>query len=269
MSDIKSHERVNDILLGPLERPALRWLAAHLPGWITPDILTGIGVVGTLVTFAGYWLTRFDHNYLWLASLGFIINWFGDSLDGTVARYRNIQRPRYGFFIDHIVDAFSEMMVFLGLGLSTYLHLELALIALVGYLMVSEMVFIQMLVTGVFQISYGKLGPTEARVIGILANTAVYILGNPTFALSIGVLSLYDFIAIGVIGLESGIFLTNTIKQARLLSAQDNAERLQIKAAAKEVKARKRSATRRKPKTITARSPLKTGFPPQSPEQSG
>ena len=83
MADTKSHRRVNDILLGPLERPALRWLAAHMPAWVNPDILTGVGILGSVVTFLSYWLTNINANFLWLASLGLVINWFGDSLDGS------------------------------------------------------------------------------------------------------------------------------------------------------------------------------------------
>ena len=104
MSDIKDHKRVNDILLGPLERPALQWLAAHLPAWATPDMMTVIGIIGALVITLGYGLSQFHPAFLWLATLGFIINWFGDSLDGTLARIRHIERPKYGFYIDHVTD---------------------------------------------------------------------------------------------------------------------------------------------------------------------
>ena len=100
MSDIKNHKRVNDILLGPLERPALQWLAAKAPAWASPDTMTIIGIIGTLMIFAGFWLSQIHIGFVWMASLGFIINWYGDSLDGTLARYRKIQRPKYGFFIE-------------------------------------------------------------------------------------------------------------------------------------------------------------------------
>src|SRR5574339_892610 len=118
MSDITNHRRVNDILLGPLERPTLKWLAAHMPAWVTPDICTIIGVLGAILTSLSYVLTVLDNNFLWLASLGFVINWFGDSLDGTLARHRRIERPIYGFFLDHTIDAVSGTMIFLGLGIT-------------------------------------------------------------------------------------------------------------------------------------------------------
>ena len=100
MTDIKQHRRVNDILLGPLERPVLKWLAAHMPTWITPDVCTAIGVLGAFGVGISYILSIYNKNFLWLASIGFFLNWFGDSLDGTLARHRHIERPIFGFFVD-------------------------------------------------------------------------------------------------------------------------------------------------------------------------
>lgn len=175
VSDIKQHKRVNDMLLGPLERPALRWMAAHAPKWVTPDVLTGLGVLGSLICFFGYWLT--NHNVLWLlaVNVGFVINWVGDSLDGTIARYRKIERPKFGFYIDHTVDAITEFLTIIGIGMSQFLQLEIAAFALIGYMLVSVHVYIRTAVDGVFKISYGKFGPTEMRVIIMIVNTAILI----------------------------------------------------------------------------------------------
>jgi archaetidylinositol phosphate synthase len=90
MTDQNKHTRVNDILLGPLERPALQWLCEHMPAWMTPDILTIIGILGAVVIFLGYVLSNQHPAFLWLASIGYVINWFGDSLDGSLARHRKI-----------------------------------------------------------------------------------------------------------------------------------------------------------------------------------
>jgi len=158
--DRSQHTRVNPMLLGPLERPALRWLAAHMPAWVHPDLLTAFGFLGTVVIFVSYVLTNYSPWFLWLASLGLIMNWFGDSLDGTLARYRNIERPKYGFFVDHIVDALDEVLVFLGLGLSPYIDFRIATLALIGYMLMSVLVYVDTIVTGKFRISYAKLGPT-------------------------------------------------------------------------------------------------------------
>jgi len=218
MTDTKSHRRVNDILLGPLERPALRWLAAHMPAWVNPDILTGVGILGSVVTFFSYWLTNINANFLWLASLGLVINWFGDSLDGTLARYRKIERPKYGFFVDHTVDAMSTVLVVFGLGLSPYVRFEIACLALISYLLMSVLVYIRTYVEGVFKISYGKFGPTEVRLIVIIANTVIYFVGNPVITLRFGAISIYDLIAGIVAALLAVIFVFSTIKQARELA---------------------------------------------------
>jgi archaetidylinositol phosphate synthase len=226
LQDVEKHKRTNDIFFGPLERPALKWLAAHMPAWMTPDILTGIGVFGGLVIFVSYYLTRYSPLFLWLASLGFVINWFGDSLDGTLARYRDIQRPRYGFFIDHMVDAVMEVMIVLGLGLTPYVRFDLAALALVGYLLLSVMVYIQQIVTNEFRISYGKLGPTEVRVIIITANTLIFFFGNPQVKWFSGRFTTYDLIVMAVVLIMTVIFLVNMIVKGRELSRQDNLARL-------------------------------------------
>jgi archaetidylinositol phosphate synthase len=221
MPDLKNHRRINDIFLGPLERPALRWLAAHMPPWVTPDVMTVVGVIGSLVTFSGYCLTNLHPGFLWLASLGFVINWFGDSLDGTLARYRKIERPLYGFYIDHTVDVINEALVFLGLGLTPYVRFDFACLALIGYLMLSVLVYIRTCVKGEFTISYGGLGPTEARLIGISANTIIFFVGNPVLHLFSYDFVLYDWIAIGITILLASIFILSTIQQARILSKMD------------------------------------------------
>ncbi|MCJ7694109.1 MAG: CDP-alcohol phosphatidyltransferase family protein, partial [Anaerolineaceae bacterium] len=143
------HERVNDILLGFIERPTLNWFARHMPAWVTPDLLTGIGVFASILILVSYALVPLNKNFLWLASLGFFLNWFGDSLDGSLARYRHIERPRFGFFIDHSVDAFSVVMIFVGFGLSGYVNIVVACLGAIAYLMVSILVYLKTYVTGV------------------------------------------------------------------------------------------------------------------------
>src|SRR5690554_1739776 len=104
MTDVRNHTRINQTILGPLEKPALQWMAARLPVWVTPDTLTGIGIFASVLIFISFVLTNIHPGFLWLASFGVVLNWFGDSLDGTLARYRKIERPQYGFFVDHAVD---------------------------------------------------------------------------------------------------------------------------------------------------------------------
>lgn len=185
MSDIAKHKRVNDILLGPLERPALHWLAAHLPAWVTPDMMTVTGIGGALVITLGYGLSVFHPAFLWLSTLGFFINWFGDSLDGTLARYRHIERPKFGFYIDHVSDVLTEIIIVLGLGLTPYIRFSVAAMTCIAYIAMSVLVYVRMNVMGEFKISYSKLGPTEIRVLAVLLNTAMFFGGHYSIRFSI------------------------------------------------------------------------------------
>lgn len=225
MPDIESHKRVHDMLLGPLERPALQWLCARMPAWVNSDRLTVVGVIGSLVTFFSYWLTNIDRNFLWLASLGFVINWFGDSLDGTLARYRKEERPKFGFFIDHTIDAISQVLVFTGLGLSPYVQLEIALLALIGYLLMSILAYVGAFVSGKFKISYAKIGPTEMRLIAILANTLFYFVGNPIIKIALGSVSVFDLVILIIAVVLMVAFIVTTASQAAHWREVDARER--------------------------------------------
>jgi archaetidylinositol phosphate synthase len=219
MKEINQHKRVNDILLGPLERPALHWLAAHMPNWVTPDACTAIGVLGALLTMISYGLSNYSPTYLWLASLGFVINWFGDSLDGTLARYRRIERPRYGFYIDHVTDGVCQVMIFLGLGLAPYVSFNIACLALIGYLLLSVLVYVRTYVSGEFKISYGRLGPTESRALAVLLNTAMYFFGLQNIVFGQEIFSIYD-IPVAAIGLLLlGFFINTAARETRRLAA--------------------------------------------------
>ncbi|MGV8025700.1 MAG: CDP-alcohol phosphatidyltransferase family protein [Anaerolineaceae bacterium] len=220
--DISEHQRINDILLGPLERPAIKWLVEHMPDWVNSDHLTFFGLVAALMIGVSYWATRFNPNYLWLASFGFVLNWFGDSLDGNLARYRKTERPKYGYYVDHIVDTISEIMIFLGLGLSPYIDFNLAVIGLIGYLCMTIQVYITTNVRGVFKISYGKFGPTEIRVIAILINTFMFFNKNtPIISLPFGEYSLYNMIVGVVVILLFLVFFITIFQEARFLDKED------------------------------------------------
>lgn len=222
MSKVEKHTRENDILLGFLERPALNWLAAHMPSWVTPDVLTWTGIIASILIFFSYALTNVSRYFLLLASFGFVLNWLGDSLDGTLARYRHIERPRYGFLIDHYVDAISVVLIFIGLGLSPYVDLVVASMGVIAYLLLSIMVYLITFVTGVFQITNAKIGPTEIRLLAILANTIILIIGNPRFNLPFfGPTTLYTIIVGGLALVMTLYFLINTSIQARKLQLLD------------------------------------------------
>ena len=231
---VENHKRENDILLGFLERPALQWLAAHSPAWVTPDVLTWTGVAASVLIFISYGLTQFNRNFLWLASFGFLLNWLGDSLDGSLARYRHIERPRYGFLVDHWVDAISVVLIFLGLGISPYVDLLVASLALIGYLLLSIMVYLITYVTGVFQITNAKIGPTEVRVLAVVLNAVMFFAGNRAIMTVpyLGGISIYTLVT-GLLAVAMGIyFLVNTSIQLRRLALLDG-KRLERKLAKK------------------------------------
>ncbi|HEX2980406.1 MAG TPA: CDP-alcohol phosphatidyltransferase family protein [Anaerolineaceae bacterium] len=230
MPEVKSHTRINDILLGPLERPALQWLAARMPAWVTSDMLTGLGFFAAVLIFASYALTNLSPHFLWLASFGFLLNWFGDSLDGSLARYRKVERPQYGYFIDHTTDAAAVTLIILGIGVSPYLKFNLAAITLIGYLLLSIMVYITTYVNGVFRVSYAHIGPTEVRAIAIIANTVLFFAGNPKLNLPapLGETGIYDLVAIVLATALIGAYTVVLIVQAVQLNKIDRA---QLKAA--------------------------------------
>ncbi|HET6445589.1 MAG TPA: CDP-alcohol phosphatidyltransferase family protein [candidate division Zixibacteria bacterium] len=221
MTQTNKHKRVNDILLGPLERPALQWFCIHMPSWVTPDILTIIGIFGSVIIFAGYVLSNTSSWFLWLASIGFVVNWFGDSLDGSLARYRKIERPKYGFFVDHTVDAFSQLLIFAGMGLSPYVSFNIAILALVGYLLMTVYVYVDTYVTGVFTISFGKFGPTEIRVIAVITNITFFIWASPTIELWFGSVSIYDIFILGIATVLITLFVYTVIRRALVLAKME------------------------------------------------
>jgi archaetidylinositol phosphate synthase len=212
------HKRVHNMMLGFLERPALRWLCERMPPWMTPDILTGIGLFGSLIVGLGYMLVKFNPIFIWLASLGMMINWFGDSLDGSLARYRHIERPKFGFFIDHTIDVIAEVAIFGGLALSGYVNPVLALLGLVGYLMMSVFVYVYTFVTGEFRISYGGVGPTEMRLILIISNALIFFIGKPVVNLGFMSFGLYDGILVVMIAMLFLAYLFMVITKAIELS---------------------------------------------------
>lgn len=179
MADIASHRRVNRSLTAAVERPLLAWLARRCPASVTPDMLSALGLAGALAAGMGYALARQGIGFIWLASAGILVNWLGDSLDGTLARFRHIERPRYGYFLDHYLDALSVVLVCGGIGMSGQVRMDIALLAMSGYLLMNVLVHMKAYVQGVFQIAYLGTGPTEIRLALVAGNTFVCLFGNP------------------------------------------------------------------------------------------
>ena len=164
-------------LLAEPERRLLRAIAARLPSALRSDHLTVLGVLGATGAGAAYALSTFSAVWLWAASAMLVVNWLGDSLDGTLARVRHHERPRYGYYLDHLVDAYSTVAVGVGIGLSPFVNLGIALVAVVLYLVLSINVYLESAVFGAFRLGYGRFGPTEARLI-LIGGNAVLALGG-------------------------------------------------------------------------------------------
>ena len=168
---VKNAKRIQTSFLNGIERKALVWLANRQPKWVTSDLLTWAGTLGAALFALGYILTHLNINWLWLSTFGLIVNWYGDSLDGTLARVRNTQRPIYGYYLDHTVDGINETLMFVGIGLSPFLNLYTALAMLVVYLQLTLNVSMNAHLKAEFKLTYAGLGPTEFRLVAILLNT--------------------------------------------------------------------------------------------------
>src|SRR5438132_7996494 len=167
------HVRLHQSVLAAAEKRLLVRIAGALPRWMTSDHLTLIALAAMALAGAGYALARWDRRGLWLVVIALALNWFGDSLDGTLARVRRTERPRYGFYVDHIIDAFSTAAIGAGIGLSPYVDLGVALAGVLAYLILSINIYLESQAFGVFRLGYSRIGPTEARVVLVVANVAL------------------------------------------------------------------------------------------------
>lgn len=204
--------RIQENLLAVQERRLLTWLCGRLPAWVTPDQLTMLALVAAVAVFAGYAASAFDRDWLWLSVAGYVVHWFGDSLDGSLARFRSIERPRYGYFIDHSADVLGSLFIVGGLGVSPFVRLDVSLIALAGYYLLAIHTFLAARVIGEFKLTYIAAGPTELRLILIGLTVAMYAFGHsvPRF---IG-LGLFDLLVGGVGLLLIALFVIQTWRMA-------------------------------------------------------
>lgn len=224
--ETKQSTRIQTSILNAAEKKALVWMAERCPGWVTSDMLTFLGFVGAVIIGAGYALCGISYSFLWLASFGFIVNWFGDSLDGTLARVRNQQRPNYGFFLDHNIDCINEAIMFIGIGISPLMYLSNALLVLAAYFMLSVYVYISAHLKGEFKLTYAKLGPTEFRMIMIIINMLVFFI-TPIREFSVEfalfgnefVYTVFDFAAIIIFVFLIIMYLASLFKDAKYYAA--------------------------------------------------
>jgi archaetidylinositol phosphate synthase len=165
--------RVNEALTARAEKQVLQWMAARAPRWLSSDQLTVLGLGAQLGAGVAYALARYNRVALLLVILCLLLNWFGDSMDGTLARVRCQQRPRYGFYVDHMVDVFGAVALMCGLGLSGFAHWQVAIAMLIAFLLLSSESYLATYAVGRFQLSQGIFGPTEIRILLIAGNLAL------------------------------------------------------------------------------------------------
>lgn len=216
--------RIQTSILNAAEKKALVWLAERQPRWVTSDMLTFVGVAGAVICALGFILATQNVLWLWLSSFGLVVNWYGDSLDGTIARVRNTQRPVYGFFIDHTLDAVTQCIMCIGAGLSPMLRFDVAMLVLAGYLVLSIYTYIGAILKGEFRLTYSSFGPTEFRLVVILINTLYMYTSwaDDRFTLFGG----YEFGVFDVIGLAIAvvlfvIYFIQFFKDKKVLAKQD------------------------------------------------
>jgi len=214
--EMKPVQRIQANLLAKAERRVLTWLCARLPAWVTPDVLTALGLAGALIIFAGYALSAVDPAWLWVVVAGFVVHWLGDSLDGSLARFRQIERPDFGYFIDHSTDGLANLLILAGLGLSPFVRLDIALFALAGYLLLSVHAFLAARVIGELRLSYLAAGPTELRLVLVAITLSMFAFGAVPVPAS-GV-TAFDLI-VGGVGIAMVIlFVVQTLATARQLT---------------------------------------------------
>jgi phosphatidylglycerophosphate synthase len=165
--------RVNRSLTAAIEKQALQWMAERAPKWVSSDQFTLLGLAAQIGAGVCYALSRNNRYALLLAIVCIVLNWFGDSLDGTLARVRSQQRPRYGFYVDHMVDIFGSVALMCGLGLSGYLHWQTAIAMLIAFLLLSSESYLATYTLSSFEMSQGIFGPTEIRILLIIGSLAL------------------------------------------------------------------------------------------------
>ncbi|MFN8152533.1 MAG: CDP-alcohol phosphatidyltransferase family protein [Solirubrobacterales bacterium] len=217
--------REESFLLAVPEKRFLRWLAGKLPRWILPDDMTAIGVLAALAIAAAYQLSNDGNAWLWVASGLLVVQWIGDSLDGTLARVRGIERPTYGYYLDHLVDAISTAAIGIGLGLSPFMLLSTGTLIVVAYLILSINVYLESFAFNRFSIGYGKIGPTEIRLILILLNTALALELGLDFNL-VGVdLTVFDIVGLAIAGVMTVLLAGRAFRNLRELARAEPAAR--------------------------------------------
>ena len=227
MSD-RQAKRIQTSILNSAEKKALIWLAERQPAWVKSDLLTLVGVFGAIMIATGFVLSILNINWLWLSIAGFFVNWYGDSLDGSLARVRNTQRPLYGYYLDHTVDCINEMIMFVGVGLSNLMRLDISLMLLVVYLCLTVNVSMNAHLRSEFKLTFIKLGPTEFRIFACILilliifipsireyQTSIRLFGNDVL------MGCLDIAGLVILAVLLFIYISTVCKDARYFSRID------------------------------------------------
>src|SRR3954462_5584816 len=215
--------REPNFLLARHEKRVLTAIARRLPRWVLPDDLTALGVAAAIGICIAYQATNADRAWLWVASALLIVHWFGDSLDGTLARVRGIERPRYGYYLDHMVDAISTVCIGIGLGLSPFMLLSTGALIVVAYLMLSINVYLESYALGRFAIGYGRICPTKVRVVLIALNVGLALGAGLDFHIDGIGLTVFDVVGLAVAGVMCVLMVGRAITNLRRLGQEEPA----------------------------------------------
>ena len=218
--------REKEFLLAKPEQRVLHWIAPRLPRRVLPDHLTVLGVLAALGIAGAYVLSNGHPGWLLVATGLLFVHWLGDSLDGTLARVRKIERPTYGYYLDHLVDGFATAAIGIGLGLSPHMLLATGLVIVIAYLLLSINTYLETSAFGVFSLGYGRVGPTEARLALAALNVALFAgLTMDADVAGLGISAL-DVIGLGGAALMLGGLGVRAARNLRVLAAREPAGRV-------------------------------------------
>ena len=220
------HVRHHDSILASAEKRVLVRIARRLPAWVNADHLSLLGVTAMLGVGLSFWAASWDRRALVLVVAGLVLNWFGDSLDGTLARVRKQQRPRYGYYVDHVLDLAGTLFLLGGLAASGFMSPVIGLGLLAAYLLVSAEIYLATHALGVFRLAFMKVGPTELRI--LLGTGTVFLFYKPVVGLGeLGSFNLFDVGGlVGILGLAV-TFTVSAIRHTRHLSRAEPRPRAQ------------------------------------------
>lgn len=216
-----AQEAINTGLTAKTEEKLKEIICPRIPKWMSPDHLTVIGILGIIIVSVGFVLGFLNRYYLTLVPLGLIINWFGDSFDGSIARYRKKTRPNYGYYIDKIIDAVVIIIFALGLGLSGFVKIEVALLMACVYLALMLNVDLLVYVKGQSKNSFGWFGPTEIRIIGIIVAIIMFFVPVNSYDIYGYLVSQYDIVVFVLSVVMFLILITDIIRNGIKLHRED------------------------------------------------